>query len=313
MNAKKYIGLFILIGGVWCGCSGDRDEYDPGGSDGRVIRLHTGITPHSRAAVSGFNGQTVAFAKADASNAYTEVWDAVARQGEAQLTGEHLYPEDRSYIYLRGFYPPATLAKGTVAYDLDGQTDIMATTERRGSMTDNFSLEDKTFYFTHLLTQVRFAIRLSEASALPVKLSRLTLAGSRRQVSLNLTASPADTLPALSFSGPASPLSVYVEPHRGEGLVLTEEEQSLPQQLLVEPAAPLLLDIEVGYSGTETKIYTGLPIRFDEQDGASVPGTAYRILITLNPPGSQSDPGIQLSSSVQPWEDGGTGSGSITD
>lgn len=313
MNAKIYIGLFILIGGVWGGCSGDREDYDPGRSDSRVIRLHTGIAPHSRAAVSGFNGQTVAFAKADASNAYTEVWNAVARQGEAQLTGEHLYPEDRSYIYLRGFYPPAALAQGTVVYDLDGQTDIMATTEQRGSMIDNFSLEDKTFYFTHLLTQVHFAIRLSESSVVPVRLNRLTLAGSRRQVSLNLAASATDALPALSFSGPPSPLSVYVEPHRGEGIVLTKEEQSLPQQLLVEPATLLTLDIEVGYSDAETKIYTGLPVHFDEQDGASVPGTAYRILITLNPPGGPSDPGIQLSASVQPWEDGGTGSGSITD
>lgn len=313
MNAKKNIGLFILIGGVLCGCSGDRDDYNPGRSDGRLIRLHTGITPHSRAAVSGFDGETVAFAKADVSNAYTEVWDAVARQGEAQLTGEHLYPEDRSYIYLRGFYPPAALTQGTVLYDLDGQTDIMATTEQRGSMTDNFSLEDKTFYFTHLLTQVRFAIRLSEDVAIPVRLSRLTLAGSRRQAGLNLAASAANTLPALSFTGPASPLSVYVEPYRGEGIVLNKEERVLPQQLLVEPAAPLVLDIEVGYSGTETKIYTGLPISFDEKDGSCAPGTAYRILITLNPPGGISEPGISLSASVQPWEDGGTGSGSVTE
>lgn len=310
MNAKKYIGLISLIGGVLCGCSGDRDDYDPGRSDGRVVRLHTGITPHSRAAVSGFNGQTVAFAKADASNAYTEVWDAVARQGEAQLTGEHLYPEDRSYIYLRGFYPPGGLTQGTVLYDLDGQTDIMATTEQRGSMTDNFSLVDKTFYFTHLLTQVHFAIRLSEASAASVRLCRLTLAGSRRQVSLNLAASAANTLPALSFAGAASPLSVYVEPHRGEGIILKNEEQSLPQQLLVEPAASLTLDIEVGYSDTETKIYTGLPVHFDEEDGASVPGTAYRILITLNPPGGLSEPGISLGVSVAPWLSG-TGEGTV--
>lgn len=310
MNAKKNIGLFILIGGVSCGCSGDRDDYDPGRSDGRVIRLHTGITPHSRAAVSGFDGETVAFAKADVSNVYTEVWDAVARQGEAQLTGEHLYPEDRSYIYLRGFYPPAALTQGTVLYDLDGQTDIMATTEQRGSMTDNFSLEDKTFYFTHLLTQVRFAIRLSEDSAIPVRLSRLTLAGSRQQVSLNLAVSAANTLPSLSFAGPVSPFTVYIEPHRGEGMELKKEEQALPQQLLVEPTAPLALDIEVGYSGTETKIYTGLPIYFDEEDGSSAPGTAYRILITLNPPGGISDPGISLGVSVAPWLPG-TGEGTV--
>ena len=305
MERILYIGL--LIGGMLLpACSDDRDAgHDPS----CLIRLSTGITADTRAALDRFDGETVAFAKATASGRYTETWQAIATPVETRLQGEHTYPADRSYLYLRGYYPVQSLSGGEVTYKLDGQTDLMATVEQKGSLTDNFSLRSKTFYFNHLLTQVSLEVRTSGDETDVLRLISIVVAGSRPQAGIRLSAAPPAELPPVDFSGEPQPLTAYVEPIRGGGILLSREVALLPHTLLVEPGAPLTLDIRAGLpDGTERR-WLGMPVRFDEPDGASRPGTAYRLTVTLFPPG-HSGPDISAGAAVVPWVDG-KGSGTV--
>lgn len=286
---------------------------DPPGS-GQFVRLNSDIVSDTRSSINVFNGETVAFAKGDVSGSYTEVWPAVADQTDTRLVDRHLYPADGSRIYLRAYYPSNPIADGRTVYHLDGRTDLMATTEHSGNMMDNFSLPDKIFLFNHLLAQVNFAVRLTGGEANEgVRLSYLRLRGSRPEATLLLSEARPEQLPEVLFDGESQPYTAYVEPSRYGGILLSSSPVSLPYSLLVEPGASLTLDVRLHLSPTETKEYRGLAIRFDDLGGLSRPGTAYLINVGIRPSGGDGSSGdIQVSASVQPWEIGGTGSGSVS-
>ncbi|WP_099464972.1 MULTISPECIES: fimbrillin family protein [Parabacteroides] len=308
MNGKVFIGIVALYMGC-IACSDDSgskytDRYK------RTVSLQVGVYPQTRACLSSLDGQRVAFAKGDAPSAYTETWEAIAQTPETSLDGEYIYPEDRSYLYLRGYYPVVPLSDGRAVYRLDGQTDLLATVERKGSFIDNFTLADKTFYFYHLLTQCAFNIRLTNTANGEIRLKSLYINGSRGEASLRLAEAATDKLPEVSFNGDQARLPVYVEPGRNEGIVLSEEARRLPLPVLVEPGAELTLDVELTFSGNETKAYKGLPVSFDEADKKSRPGTAYLITVQLHPSDTSGTGDISLGVSVTPWQSG-TGNGTV--
>lgn len=277
----------------------------------RIIRLNTGITPVTRASLNSFSGETVAFAQAEVSGSYQATWPAVAEKTDTQLKDEHIYPANGSYLYLRGYYPFNQLVDGQSTYLLDGQTDLMATAEKAGNLTDNFSLESKTFIFYHLLTQVNIAVRLTNGERTGVRLGAIGLNGSRREAILELSAASLDQIPGVSFSGQPEPHTVYIEPSRYGGLLLTPEAATLPLAFLVEPAAALTLDVRLCLSPTETKVYNNLPVRFDEPEGISQAGTAYLITISLNVPEVPGADGtVSITADVTPWVEG-KGSGIV--
>lgn len=279
----------------------------------RIIHLNTEITPVTRTSINSFKGETVAFAQADVSGAYKATWPAVAEETNTRLKDEHLYPADGGYIYLRGFYPVNPLMDGKSAYRLDGQTDLMATAEKVGNLTDNFSLESKTFIFYHLLTQVNFAVRLTNGERTGVRLGAIELNGSRQEAVLELSAALPDQVPGVSFSGQPAPYTIYIEPSRYGGILLSSEASALPLAFLVEPAAALTLDVRLCLSPTETKVYNNLPVRFDEPQGISRAGTAYLITISLNVPEVPGADGtVSITADVTPWVEG-KGSGIVQD
>ena len=305
MKQILYIG--ILIGAVWLpGCS---DDGDVGSALSHPIRLSTGIIPNTRAALNRFDGETVAFAKATASGSYTETWQAVATPADTRLLGEHSYPVDRSYLYLRGYYPVQVMSNGEASYKLDGQTDLMATVEQKGNLTDNFSLSSKTFYFNHLLTQISLEVRTSREEMNELRLARVEVAGSRPEAKMLLSAVLAAELPQVLFSGEPQVLTAYIEPVRGGGVSLSREEAVLlPYTLLVEPGAPLVLNIKASLPDGTMRSWSGMPVRFDESDGASQSGTAYRLTVTLFPTTDPEDTDLSVAASVVPWvEDRGSG------
>ena len=305
MKQILYIGL--LIGAV--GLSGCSDEMNAGTAPAHLIRLNTGIIPTTRAALNRFDGETVAFAKATASGSYTETWQAVATPSDTRLLGEQSYPADRSYLYLRGYYPVQTLSGGEAIYKLDGQTDLMATIEQKGNLTDNFSLSSKTFYFNHLLTQISLEVRTSREETHDLRLARVEVSGSRPEAKILLSAAPVAGLPQVLFAGEPQLLTAYIEPVRGGGLPLSGEAVLLPYTLLVEPGAPLTLHIKASLPDGTMCSWDGMPVRFDEQDGVSQSGTAYRLRVTLFP--TTTDPeetNCSVAASVVPWvEDRGSG------
>lgn len=289
-------------------CSDDTD----GRLQDRQVRLSTGIRPPTRAVLDRFNGETVAFAKGVASGRYTEYWQAVATSGETRLLGEHTYPENHAWLYLRGYYPVGKLIDGKVEYRLDGETDLMATVEQKGNLVNNFSLSDKTFYFNHLLTQVSFEIRTSQSETREMRLASLRVAGSRPEAVLPLAQPTAGELPEPQFSGDPEVLTAYVEPERGGGVLLSREVSVLPEPLLVEPGAPLLLEAKVWLSNGTARTYTDLPVHFDEVGGVSRAGTAYRIRLTLHPSDKPGGSGtVEIGAVVTPWIASGTGIGTI--
>lgn len=201
MNGKIYIQLsgLLLIGAMGLtgisGCSEAENKAGDLPSSARIIRLNTGITPVTRASMNSFSGETVAFAQAEASGSYQVVWPAVAEKTDTQLKDEHIYPNNGSYLYLRGYYPFNPLVDGQSTYLLDGQTDLMATAEKAGNLKDNFSLKSKTFIFYHLLTQVNFAVRLANGKRTGVRLGAIDLNGCRREAVLELSAALPDQTP----------------------------------------------------------------------------------------------------------------------
>lgn len=303
MKQILYIGL--LIGTVWLsGCSDDTDARI---APVHPVRLTTGITPNTRAAINRFNGETVAFARAAAPGSYTETWQAVATPTETRLQGIYLYPEDRSFLYLRGYYPVQALSGGGVAYALDGQTDLMATIEQKGNLTDNFSLSSKIFYFNHLLTQLSLEVRISREETNTLRLAAVEVMGSRPEARVLLSDAPATDLPQVLFAGEPQQLTAYIEPVRGGGMLLSREAALLPHTLLVEPGVPLVLNIKVSLPGGTVRSWSGIPVRFDEQDGLSRSGTAYRLTVTLFPSGLP-DTDVSIGAAVVPWvEDKGSG------
>lgn len=306
MKQILYIG--ILIGTV--GLSGCSDDTDARIAPAHLVRLTTEITPNTRAAINRFNGETVAFARAVAPGNYTETWQAVATPTETRLQGTYLYPEDRSYLYLRGYYPVQPLSGGGVSYALDGQTDLMATVEQKGNLIDNFSLSSKTFYFNHLLTQLSLEVRISREETNTLRLVSVEATGSRPEARVLLSDAPATDLPQVLFTGEPQQLTAYVEPVRGGGILLSREAVLLPHTLLVEPGVPLGLNVKVGLPDGTTRSWSGLPVRFDEQDGLSRSGTAYRLTVTLF---SSGVPGtdVSIGASVVPWIASGGGNGTV--
>lgn len=311
--------MLLLAGAVWLialtACSDDAERTVRPPRSEQLVRLSSGITPSTRSSLNAFSGETIAFAQGYASGVYRQMWQAVAEETDTRLVDDHLYPADGSRLYLRGYYPPNPIADGCTVYRLDGQTDLMATAEKSGNIKDNFSLPDKTFLFYHLLAQVNFAVRLTTAEgAEGIRLSAVYLRGSRQEATMRLSEAPPEQLPEVLFGGEANPYTAYIEPSRYGGILLSTKAVALPLALLVEPGTPLTLDVRLSLSPTETKEYKGLAIRFDELGGISRAGTAYLITVVIRPPGDpDGDPDgeVQLSASVQPWETGGTGSGSV--
>lgn len=304
MKQILYIGLLIGTFGL-PGCS---DDTNAGTIPAHLIRLNSGIIPTTRAALNRFDGETVAFAKATASGRYTETWQAVATPADTRLEGEQSYPADRSYLYLRGYYPVQPLSGGEASYKLDGQTDLMATVEQKGNLTDNFSLSSKTFYFNHLLTQVSLEVRTSREETNELRLAWVEVSGSRPEAKISLSAAPAAGLPQVLFSGEPQLLTAYIEPVRGGGVSLSREAVLLPYTLLVEPGAPLGLDIKASLPDGTMRSWSGMPVRFDGQDGVSQSGTAYLLTVTLFPTTGPEDTELSVAASVVPWaEDRGSG------
>ncbi|MCD8136354.1 MAG: fimbrillin family protein [Parabacteroides gordonii] len=304
MKQILYIGL--LMGAVLLpSCSDDRDT---GAVPSHLIRLNTGIIPTTRAALNRFDGETVAFAKAIASGSYMETWQAIATPADTRLLGEQSYPADRSYLYLRGYYPVQALSGGSVLYKLDGQTDLMATVEQKGNLADNFSLSSKTFYFNHLLTQVSLEVRTSREETNELRLARIEVTGSRPEAKILLSTAPATDLPQVLFSGEPQLLTAYIEPVRGGGISLSREAVLLPYTLLVEPEAPLALNIKASLPDGTICSWSGMPVRFDEQDGVSQSGTAYRLTVTLFSTTDPEGTDMSVAASVVPWvEERGSG------
>lgn len=235
---------------------------------------------------------TVYFARAASAGRYEAIWPAViGKEGTADFTVPRYYPSDNSALYLRGFYPAAALDENTLSFSLTGCEDICVSQEREGRLTDMFWRQEKSFTFSHLLTQLVFSLQTNYETD-SCHLQTLSVSGTRLQATLP---PGGDTL---TFGGLPSEIVGYELAEGADTLWLPAGETvSLPRCVLVEPGVALSLNVTLTEKG-KTFECGPLPIVFHETDGRSVAGTSYRVTVTVSPRA-----GLQLVSvSIVDWE-----------
>ena len=188
----------------------------------------------------------------------------------------------------------------TVTYPMDGQQDIMVTEEQHGCLTDMFWQDTKSFEFVHLLTQLRFRLRLDEKGMTDGwKLRTVVIDGVKQKVTLSL----ADK--SLLFSGDSNRIMAVNRP-RDMFQKLDTAWTEIPETVMVQPGVPLSLTIMLQDSLEDQRHYRQLPIVFREENNRSAPGTSYLLSVTIRTDGTTS-----LSTSVVEWKKGNNGIGVI--
>lgn len=235
---------------------------------------------------------TVFFASSLTTGRYEAIWPAVVHEGgTADFTVPRYYPYDNSALYLRGFFPAASLYENALSFNLTGAEDVRVSEERQGRLTDMFWNQEKSFTFNHLLTQLVFSLQTNYQTD-SCCLQTLSVSGTRLQAIL---------LPrndTLTFSGPPVDVVAYDLSEQGDTLWLSEDKTiALPCCVLVELGASLSLNLTLTENGKIVECGP-LPIVFHETDGKSQAGTSYRVTVTVSP---RTD--MQLVSvSVVDWE-----------
>lgn len=244
----------------------------------------------TRAAVTTFNGETIAFAAGRFSGTYSETWEAEATGGEAVPLQLHYYPEDGSRLYLKGYYPSVEPVVNGVAYHLDGSQDLLVSNEQSGSLTDMFWQESKKFTFRHLLTQLNIRVRVEEGYPEDARLTRIQIGGSHPDVLLDLNKG------ALLAIGEPRILTVC-EPERPGALLSGSFPDTLTATALLEAGVPLTFYATVTLPDETIIEYEALPIRFVEAGGLPEAGVSYTLSVVLEAEKEK----LILSTSVTDW------------
>lgn len=243
------------------------------------IRLYTSIK--TRALVDSFDDTPVNIAAGREAGVYTESWAARATAGEIIPDPERYYPTDGSPVFLRGYYPAAPLENGKVHYILTGQEDLMLSVEQSGTLANRFDATRSPLVYGHLLTQLKFKIKLNGASD-SYKLRSLKLDGLAAQAQVDLFAG------TVHPAGKADPLIIYIDPGTG-GFPIVDGVLSLPGYVLVQPNAELTMDLilNIDNNPAHDLAFTDIPVRFTE---GSEGGSAYEIEIELKMPDTPDEP-----------------------
>lgn len=163
LSIYKLLASAVICVFSCAACSSDESSETVSGDP---IVLHAGLAEVSvadgktRASVEGFDNTPVMFANRLDAGTYDAYWNArISVQGFVVFTPQRVYDMNDKVHTLRGFHPvpSATPVGGNVNYDIDGQSDIMISTEANlGSLSNKTSLPYVTF--GHLLTQFRFVV-----------------------------------------------------------------------------------------------------------------------------------------------------------
>lgn len=293
--------LCLLGGAVGCSDDGNSGQVDDNQSGSKKELILHSYAENLSGEVSLYP-DSVFFVKGNESGKYQEIWKAyIGKNGTTILTEPKYYPADNSSVYLRGFAPEGRLTERmTIAYPMDGQQDIIVTDEQHGCLTDMFWQDTKSFEFVHLLTQLRFRLRLDEKGITGGwKLREIVIDGVKQKVTLSL----ADK--SLLFSGDSNRIMAVNRP-RDMFQKLDTAWTEIPETVMVQPGVPLSLTIMLQDSLENRRHYRQLPIVFHEENNRSAPGTSYLLSVTIRTDGTTS-----LSTSVVEWKKGNNGIGVI--
>lgn len=244
----------------------------------------------TRAAVSVFNGDTIAFAVGSFSGTYSEIWKAKGEGSEAIPLQPRYYPEDGSRLFLRGYYPAAVPDINGVTWHLDGSQDVMVSNEQSGSLTDMFWQDNKKFTFTHLLTRLNIRVRVEDNFPAGARLTRMQIGGSHPDVLLDLNKG------VLLPLGEPAVLTVWEADGPGVSLSGTFPDAPIATAML-EAGVPLTFFATVTLSDGTVWDYEALPIHFAEADGLPQAGVSYTLSVVLDAEKEK----LTLSTTVTDW------------
>lgn len=261
-----------------------------------AIRLYTGI--QSRGAVDRFEGTSVCIAQAVSSGKYTECWDGVATGSEIVLVPTRYYPENGNTLYLRGYYPPASMSvDGELTYTLTGKEDLMVSGECSGSLEKPFLPDSgSNLIFSHLLVKLFFVVEIEGMDSPSYRLRELHVAGLAERARVTLRDA------TVACDGIAAPISLYEVTEGSDGLTFQGGRVELPGALLVQPGTGFKLDIVLAADDDRENdlSYTDCPVEFEEGEGES--GRAYRVKIVLPSPDAPDPVQLRITATVVPWE-----------
>ena len=166
MKTVKLLIMNVLAAACLGGCTNTEEPVTD--SRAEAIEATAGIAETTRAVITGgyANSLEVSFARMDNPDEAGSKWVASAidatRAGGAgnqviTFESEQSYLPEEGKSVLIGYHPRQPLTGGgtqsaSVAYNITGDEDIMATEVQIGSLTDKF----EPFTFQHLLTQLQF-------------------------------------------------------------------------------------------------------------------------------------------------------------
>lgn len=225
--------------------------------------------------------------------------------GALSFADSKYYPADGSNLYFYAYSPGtgATYVAGsgstapTVSWTITGQEDIMAASVLSGISkssreSDGVTQSQPQFTFEHKLTRIRFKLVRSSNYSEGISASSIVLTGLRTNAGLDLVSG------TLSFTGPTANLSLPM-PVGGIEIKDSSTAEATVASIMCE-AGLSTLKVKVtagGYEYADATIST--------PSGSFLAGYCY--LVTLTFDGTR----IVPTTSIVPWEDGGSNSGTI--
>ena len=340
MKTKTKITSIFMLALLATACSNGDDPVNGGqaGEDKSEILLRTtvmtrtSVESNSSGIITTPTSLNVAFLRApdhSSSTATSTVWaDAIATvqtvegtgpgvvdatlknvsdENVLEFTNSQYYNIDGTiYSHLKGFYPKVNLVKDThvsATWMIDGKTDVMVTNYFHDNKEVSGSSNPVTFQ--HLLSKITIkVIADSDAAArswgdvteviIPGTKSTVTHTFDGNEANQYQSTSTASTkeIPVLNASGD------QVLDTQADNLTLTTDTLTFGKAM-VYPEANYNLVVKT--SGGDDAELNGIVI----SDGGAKPGMDHEITLTFK------SGEILPSIKVKPWEDGGTGSGTI--
>lgn len=329
---KNYfsLGLSALI--LLASCNNDNEAV---GTDSNKTLIRLGTVMQTKAPVNDASGLNTAgigifgitTKKTVAGDAVTD-WTAakildnvkpqsVESDGSIVLPIPYYYPEDAAdYVKFMAFHPYA--ATGTTGdnylhvtdaaapelnFTLTGKEDLMYATPAIGNNATTVAQE---LAFKHSLTQITFDVIKDAAMTGDLSVTGIQFAGVNTTGKMNIETG------AISDWGTPGDLTAFNSVSDG-GAVEIPASGATP----VVAGSPVML--QGGQEkfalniATTAKTFQGVEILPTSPATAFEVGKSYKVTITFNVGNVTPGQEIKLSASVQPWEDGGTGSGSVTE
>jgi len=304
--------LFCAVGALFmAGCSSED-------SSGVVVDLNAPILPTSslsdmepsRAIVNAGSAFSASLFRVDATGSsypsdYTGVAAlpaAVSASGSLTITPDQYYQMNGDNTALLGVYPAVgsggtwSATAGTLAYAVDGKTDVMATAFVAG----NKDSAQPALVFSHLLTQVHVSVYAASQTAIDLwgDVVSIAIVGRESECTLTLPAPGASGAATAAFSGTATDLTLTnADGTAAASLTVTAIEKADAQPfgycMFAPTTAALTLKIVTSKGATNT--VTLASTTFEK-------GKAYEVAIKMVPSGFISDDNVTITG----WENGTT-------